>query len=575
MKEKNKKLIIIVSVLLLFGGLSFGYFASKFLSGGQGATASGKTATINGAKVTVTGNLEFNDLSIYPGHKNVSSITVTATGNNELIPYNLIWAGTNSLNTTLKYTVYKTSQSIDVKSNCEVKTKVVSGAQIINEECNLTNIDSLGDVISTGEITTNNSSTKITIAGDEFITATANGDTKYYYVILEYPNLETSQNEDIGGTFNGEVSVEGRNAKADINILATYIKQDDGTYKETQDIPQSGYALNTKKSTCSNGTIPGWDFNSKRFYADNLTKSGTSCYLYFDKAITVQEIIASKTVSTRTDFSTTLTTDTTGTIYSAEDDYGTSYYYAGNPSDNWVKFGGFYWRIIRINGDGTIRMIYNGPTTDQTGETTGIGSSAFNTNYNDNMYVGYMYTSGEVHGRGTDSTLKVQLDNWYNNNLKNYENYIATGGGASFCNDRQPSTEETSMNGGGGTGTTITYYAAKYRLYVNKAPTFKCADTRDRFATSVGLITADEAAYAGGVLYEKSNSSYYLYNGQYHRTMTPAQFGSHAHVFCIFADGMLGTPFVDDPNGYRPVINLKSDVTLTGTGTSSDPYIVS
>ncbi len=569
MKEKNKKLIIIVSVLLLFGGLSFGYFASKFLSGGQGATASGKTATINGAKVTVTGNLEFNDLSIYPGHKNVSSITVTATGNNELIPYNLIWTGTNSLNTTLKYTVYKTSQSIDVKSNCEVKTKVVSGAQIINEECNLTNIDSLGDVISTGEITTNNSSTKITIAGDEFITATANGDTKYYYVILEYPNLETSQNEDIGGTFNGEVSVEGRNAKADINILATYIKQDDGTYKETQDIPQSGYTLNSEKSTCSNGTTMRWENNE--LITSNLTKSGTDCSLYFDKKpLTVQDILAGKTVSTRTDFSTILSTDTTGTVYSAEDDYGTSYYYAGNPSDNWVKFAGFYWRIIRINGDGTIRMIYNGPTTDQTGETTQIGTSAFNTNYNDNMYVGYQYTNGEVHGRGTDSTIKGVLDSWYSSNLSSYASKIATGGGAAFCNDRTPYS-------GSGTGTAQTNYAAYNRLYTNKVPSLKCTDGGDRFTVPIGLITADEVAYAGGLIYT-NNSGYYLYTDQFYWIMSPCNFTNGlAKVFSVFSYGTLNEGNVYSAIGVRPVISLKADTTFAvgGTGTSSNPYVVS
>ena len=355
--------------------------------------------------------------------------------------------------------------------------------------------------------------------------------------------------------------------------MALYIN-DDGGYKKSESIPTSGYKLNTEKSYCSiddkKDTSIALEYSNGKINVKNLTKKGTKCYLYFDKNYqTVESILASKSIATRTDFSTTLTTDTTGTIYSAEDDYGTSYYYAGNPSDNWVKFAGFYWRIIRINGDGTIRMIYNGPTTDQTGETTQIGTSAFNTNYNDNMYVGYQYTNGEVHGRGTDSTIKGALDNWYNNNLKSYSNYIATSNGATFCNDRTPYS-------GSGTGTTATDYAASYRLITNKVPTFKCTDTGDRFATSVGLITADEVVYAGGA-HNTRNTGYYLYTGQYYWAMSPciASSDGSANVFYVYLSGELSSNWTFGNAGTRPVINLKSDVALTGTGTSSDPYVVS
>ena len=360
--------------------------------------------------------------------------------------------------------------------------------------------------------------------------------------------------------------------------LAIFIEKDNGGYEKTTSIPtkDSGYTLHTGKSICEGNATLSWNKEKWGLEIDNVNKREIKCYLYFAKGITMEEILANKNKSTRTDFSTTLTTDTTGTIYSAEDDYGTSYYYAGNPSDNWVKFGGFYWRIIRINGDGTIRMIYNGPTTDQTGETTQIGTSAFNTNYNDNMYVGYQYTSGEVHGRGTDSTIKGVLDNWYNNNLKDYSNYIATGNGANFCNDRQSSTEETSLNGNGGTGATLTYYAARYRLNINKVPTLKCTDTGDRFVTSVGLITADEAAYAGGV-YDTNNTGYYLYTGRFYWTMSPfIYFDGSAYVFYAGSNGNLFHNGVGwTVPGARPVINLKPDTVFVGSGFSSDPYIVS
>ena len=367
------------------------------------------------------------------------------------------------------------------------------------------------------------------------------------------------------GTINYTVS--------DLNLVSMYI-EDNGEYKGTDTVPQSGYNLNSDKSYCAvNGnkdTSITFDYKDGKINVNNLTKKGTKCYVYFDKQVYAKDqILANKTIATRTDFSTILDTDTTGTMYSAEDDYGTSYYFAGNPTDNWVKFGGFYWRIIRINGDGTIRMIYNGPTTDQTGETTQIGKSAFNSTYDDNMYVGYQYTSGEVHGRGTDSTIKQALDNWYNNNLKSYSSYIATGNGATFCNDRTPFN-------GTGIGKAYTEYATYNRLYTNKTPSLKCADTEDRFAISIGLITADEASYAGSV-YATDNLKYYLFTGQQYWTISPIFFNTewfNARTFYI--RGQLDSEWTYGILGIRPVINLKSDTQFTsGNGTSSNPYIVS
>ena len=331
--------------------------------------------------------------------------------------------------------------------------------------------------------------------------------------------------------------------------------------------PNLDLAINDNKVT-----YEAEEITDKQMICTKIDDNKTTCTdSFITKRYAKDTILANKTIAKREDFSQTVTTDTTGTIYSAEDDYGTSYYYAGNPSDNWVKFAGFYWRIIRINGDGTIRMIYNGPTTDQTGETTQIGTSTFNTNYNDNMYVGYQYTNGEVHGRGTDSTIKGVLDNWYNNNLKDYSNYIATGNGANFCNDRTPYS-------GPGTGATYTEYAAYNRLYTNKAPSYKCANSNDRFATAIGLITADEVAYAGGV-YWTDNTSYYLFTGQYYWALASSLFNSdedYAHVFGVYLKGELGKISVGwTVPGARPVINLKSDTVLTGKGTTSNPYKIS
>ena len=362
----------------------------------------------------------------------------------------------------------------------------------------------------------------------------------------------------------------------DLNLVSMYV-EDNGEYKGADRVPQSGYKINYDKSYCAvNGNRDysiTFNYSNGKINVNNLTQKGTKCYVYFDKLITVQNILVSKTVSTRTDFSAILSTDTTGTIYSAEDDYGISYYFAGNPSDNWVKFAGFYWRIIRINGDGTIRMIYQGTSANTTGTNTQVEASAFNKSSNNNMYVGYMYTSGQVHGNGMNSTIKGVLDQWYNSNLSNYVNYISTGNGAVFCNDRSLAT-------GTGIGTSETYYMVFHRLVSLLTPTLKCTDTSDRFTTPVGLITADEVVYAGGV-YATNNSGYYLYTGGYYWTMSPFYFNPNVAAptgeFLVYSSGLFGAGAVDDRvRGVRPVINLKADTIFSGgSGTSSNPYIVS
>ena len=103
-------------------------------------------------------------------------------------------------------------------------------------------------------------------------------------------------------------------------------------------------------------------------------------------------------------------------------------------------------------------MIYQGTNANTTGEGTQIGTSAFNSSIDNNMYVGFKYTSGSAHGTGTNSTILTALNTWYSSNLTSYANNID--GNTGFCNDRYPSTNQSSSNGQGGIGTTTTYYAA-------------------------------------------------------------------------------------------------------------------
>ena len=112
------------------------------------------------------------------------------------------------------------------------------------------------------------------------------------------------------------------------------------------------------------------------------------------------------------DFSKTATTDEG--LFMAEDDEGESYYYRGAVKNNYVSFAGFIWRIIRRNGDGSIRMIYAGKKTNDTGKATTIGNSQFNSKYWDPTYVGYKYNEDfELHENNETTSYQ-----WFTNTQK-------------------------------------------------------------------------------------------------------------------------------------------------------------
>ena len=387
----------------------------------------------------------------------------------------------------------------------------------------------------------------------------------------------------------------------DNTSLVFMLQDEEGNYDKSDTLPSTGYTLNASKSVCSDNATPTWEDN--RLYLNNLTKKGTSCYLYFDKKpMAMNTILADKTIddSRSGAITGTLTTDTTGTIYSVADDWGTSYVYAGAPTDNWVQFAGFYWRIIRINGDGSIRLIYNGTSTATTGTSTQIQTSAYNSTYNDNAYVGYMYGSigassySATHANTNNSTIKGILDSWYKTNIvdKGHSDKVSTEAG--FCNDRKTQSGVISGYGTTGYGTNATGYAPAGRLMSNgrykssQAPSLKCSQIgNDMFTVSgsskgnhkltypVGLITSDEVVLAGG-FGGSNNTSYYLYTNQYYWTMSPSDADSDgwAGVFLVLSDGNFGNRWVNRAWGVRPVINLKADITITGEGTSTDPYVV-
>ena len=249
------------------------------------------------------------------------------------------------------------------------------------------------------------------------------------------------------------------------------------------------------------------------------------------------------------------------------------------------------WRIVRINEDGSVRLI----------KQDSIASSAFNENYNDAAYIGYMYgtpgstTYAATHRNTNSSTIKTVLDTWYQNNLTSYSSIIADSG---FCGDRSVAPSAStwdSYDTALGYEKNYTVYGPLSRLDSNFGsagvnPQFKCPQSNDLYTTAtstkgnkaltypIGLITADEAFYAGGGYF--ANGTYYLHTGIDTWTMSPDNSDSRAFVWNVDGSGHIDHLIVDDFFNYelvvRPAINLKSTAEIIdgGNGTLNNPYVI-
>ncbi len=296
---------------------------------------------------------------------------------------------------------------------------------------------------------------------------------------------------------------------------------------------------------------------------------------------------------TNIDFSKTSEEDGTKGLYYTNtntEDGKTVYYYRGAVENNYVKFAGFYWRIIRVNEDGSVRLIYQGESIDATGSETTIGDSVFNNDTDDNAYIGYMYgfvlsnNYDSTHTNVNDSTIKIMLDNWYRTNLFDYASYIADSG---FCGDRSVASAaqtwdptDTAL----GYEQYVTYYGAINRMFNIFQPQYKCPQSEDLYTMygkgnnmlsyPIALITVDEVIYAGGNA-SNVNSSYYLYENIDYWTMSPFYYNSGAFGSIVRNMGYLYYNNIIATAGVRPVINLKANIEITsGDGTQSNPYVI-
>ena len=329
--------------------------------------------------------------------------------------------------------------------------------------------------------------------------------------------------------------------------------------------------------------------------------------------------------------------DTEALLASAADDYGTSYYFRGAVENNYVEYANMCWRIVRVTGDGAIKLVlynYNGLTSTNntpssstpcnvTGNDLAFAryegdtyTSAFNSSKNDNAYVGLMYGTvgassyAAAQANTNPSTILTNLNKWYTNVLSQQSNFSDSQlADTIWCNDKSVVTDAAFNPGGWTLGTdygyakNTNYYSAAKRLRSTSGstggtgPSLICPNDHtggklSKYTVSdteygngalsgyakVGLLTADEIAFAGGA-YDKTNTTYYIKgnsNAGFWWALSPSVFnGRRAHVWGVYGNGgPLGGFSVDSDYGVRPSLSLQSGVKIStsGNGSATSPY---
>ena len=390
----------------------------------------------------------------------------------------------------------------------------------------------------------------------------------------------------------------------DINTLAITIDGEIST-----NFPTTNAYGGTVTCTTGTGKVE-WNGTKWVLTTSGITKGSTKCNAIFNKLTFADTILANNEVKTPiTTPGAAISTESEALLASTTDDYGTSYYFRGAVKNNYVEFAKKCWRIVRVGGDGSVKLILHNDNTSKAANPCNSANnnasaafarysgstyeSAFNTDADDNAYVGFMYgtvgasTYAATHANTNKSTILTNLETWYNSNLKTYESVIDD---TVWCNDKTIVTDTSYnpfYNGGNATGLGYgknkTYYGAYQRLMSNSGksggtgPSLKCNGELSKIASKVGLITADELAfvgYAGG----PQNSTTYLQENATDASwwsLSPSDFnGGNASVWSVYS-GFFLPDFVYHTYGVRPSIALKSSTNVTGNGSGESPYKIS
>lgn len=365
-------------------------------------------------------------------------------------------------------------------------------------------IDS-SDIVIDGDLVVNyTNGEKFSLIGDaslEFSVTNNSSEARYYYIQfanviadgVEY-KLTSSDNLDITDQLKSDIISNqiAINSNETVNYTVSFTSSDEKEYS---------------------GEIKvGLRANEQNNFADAILSSNS---------------ISSATLSAIGD-SATLDEG----LLQSEDDLGVAYYFRGAVTNNNVLFAGLNWKIVKINGDGSVKLVLDDILEE-------IGS-----------YYEEAFSFRE-------SNIITILNEWYDTNLSEDGDYIAY---YRYCNDTVLSASGTSYN-------------AYDRIVTNKIPTFVCLGTADN--NRIGLLTADEVVLAGGST--NTNQNYYLYNSEIttdYYTMTSARIsGDTYYPFIVNINGALENNTAGNLlRGIRPVINIIKTAKVTGTGTTDDPY---
>ena len=337
----------------------------------------------------------------------------------------------------------------------------------------------------------------------------------------------------------------------DVILAWTYV----GNKVKPSHFPNKSDGYEVESVKC-NGKDTSFDnYNWKLSLPDTNEEEITCEFVFRDTQTLANKILSSNTLITDTPTLTTSsnnTSDKSGLYKSTDTNTGKpTYYFRGNIENNYVSFAGFTWRIVRINEDGTIRIIMQ----------DGINSNAniaFNSNYNNYTYMYY-----------TNSEAKTTLENWYQANIgskKDLAKNVASGN--YYCEQAKAKYGDGATSG-----------SATMTTYNKYTPDFKCSSDgngKGVVSASMGLLTYDEAVYAGGY-YGQSNSNYYLYNSSIAWwTMSPAGIsGSYSTVWGVYTTGNFNYNYVSSAIRLRPVLILNADTQISdGDGTINSPFVV-
>ena len=515
-KKEQKRVMIYVMIISLICVVGVSY--AFFTAGMSSETSTTVRADAGTMKITYSGGANIDLAGIYPKDDVWATKTITITGN-------------NTTDADMYYKLTLVADSNTFKTDDPLQYELVS----TNTSTNGETIPNISKTDITG--------TSIELGNGHF--AKANNAKHTYLLKIYYPKKATSQNANQGATFSAHVEITSAKAPKTNGKLSELV-----LYNNEVKTP--------------------------------ITTPGTA-------VSTADEAL----------------------LASAEDDNGTSYYFRGAVTNNYVEFANKCWRIVRITGDGSVKLILHNDNTAGAANPCSSANnssnaafarysgttytSAFNSSYNDNAYVGFKYgtpgssTYSATHANTNKSTILTNLETWYNNNLKTYEKVIDD---TVWCNDKTNVTDTSYnpwSNGGNATGlgygTNKTYYGATQRLVSTSdsaggtGPSLKCNGELSKINSKVGLITADELAFAG-YAYGKNNATTYLQENATNTfwwSLSPDAFvGSFAGVWGVVGgSGNFGGYGVSNLKGVRPLISLKSTTNVTGEGTSSSPFIIS